>query len=142
MIAVDANVLIKAYVPEVLSENAEKMLQETGKQGLMLVVPDLIFPEIGNILWKKSRLNELTNEEVNEILGEIISLPVKVEPSRSLACLAIEIAMAHGITMYDSIYFSLALVYKTKLITADRKLVARMKAGEFGRHIEWLGHYA
>ncbi len=141
MIIVDANVLIKAYIPEVLSEKASAILQNM-EEGSLLAVPDLIFSEIGNILWKKNRLNELTGEESKEILNEIIALPLKVEPSKSIARLAIEIALSYGITMYDAIYFSLAVVYDTKLLTADRKLVGRLGVGELGRHVEWLGNYA
>ncbi len=140
MIVVDANVLIKAYVPEVLSEKAGDLLRKLERKSPLFVVPDLIFPEIGSILWKKNRLNELTGEESKEILNEIITLPLKVEPSKSIARLAIEIALIYGITMYDAIYFSLAATYDTKLLTADKRLVDRLEVGELGRHIEWLGN--
>jgi len=122
-LVVDASVLIKFYVPEILSDRAERLLAKVEKKDIDLLAPDLIYPEAGNILWKKQRLKELTRSEVEEITDAILSLPLKIEPSQSLLPLALDIAVAYGITVYDAVYVSLAKVYETTLITADRKLV-------------------
>jgi predicted nucleic acid-binding protein len=49
---VDASIVIKWFVDEVHSE-AARSLQEDQYE---LSAPDLLWPECGNILWKKVRL--------------------------------------------------------------------------------------
>lgn len=139
--AVDASVLIKGYIPENLSEKANKVFEHVVEGKLLLIAPDLILPEVGNILWKKHRLKELTEIEVNEILKEILLFPLKIESSKSLITFALELAIIYDITVYDSLYFSLALLYNTKLITADERLVDKLKVSEYRKYIKWLGEY-
>ena len=90
----------------------------------------MIYPEAGNILWKKQRLKELTHSEAEEITDDILSLPLKIEASKSLLPFALDIAIPYGMTVYDASYLSLAQVYETTLITAHRKIVdVRASAG-------------
>lgn len=138
-LVIDASVLIKVYVPENLSDKADDLFDNVEKNEIILLAPDLIYPETGNILWKKHKLKELTIPEVKKISEEIISLPIKIEPSISLIQLAIDIGISRNITVYDAIYISLAAIYKTKLITADKRLVDAISGGTFRKHVEWLG---
>jgi predicted nucleic acid-binding protein len=140
-LVMDASVLIKFYVPEILSDRAERLLAKVEKKDIDLLAPDLIYPEAGNILWKKQRLKELTRSEVEEITDAILSLPLKIESSQSLLPLALDIAVAYGITVYDAVYVSLAKVYEATLITADRKLVDVLAKTDLKDSIIWLGSY-
>ena len=140
-LVMDASVLIKFYVPEILSDRAERLLAKVEKKDIDLLAPDLIYPEAGNILWKKQRLKELTPSEVEEITDAILSLPLKIEASESLLPLAVDIAIAYGITVYDALYLSLARVYETTLITADRKLVEVLAKTDQKDFVTWLGSY-
>jgi predicted nucleic acid-binding protein len=101
----------------------------------------LIYPEAGNILWKKQRLKELTRSEVEEITDAILSLPLKIESSQPLLPLALDIAVAYGITVYDAVYVSLAKVYEATLITADRKLVDALAKTDLKDSVIWLGSF-
>jgi len=140
-LVIDASVLIKFYVPEILSDRAERLLAKAEKNEIDLLAPDLIYPEAGNVLWKKQRLKELTRSEVEEITDAILSLPLKIEASKSLLPLAVEIATVYGITVYDASYFSLARVYEATLITADRKLVETLAKTDQKDSVTWLGSY-
>ena len=140
-LVIDASVLIKFYVPEILSDRAERLLAKVGNKDIDLLAPDLIYPEAGNILWKKQRLRELTRSEVEEIADAILSLPLKIEASRSLLPLAVDIAIAYGITVYDALYLSLAKVYETTVITSDRRLVDVLAKTDLKDSIIWLGSY-
>jgi len=140
-LVIDASVLIKFYVPEVLFDRAERLLANVEKGDIELSAPDLIYPEVGNILWKKNRLKELTRSEAEEITDAILSLPLKIEASRSILPLAIDIAIACGITVYDAIYVSLAKVYETTMITADRKLADALAKTDLKDSVTWLGSY-
>lgn len=140
-LVIDASVLIKFYVPEILSDRAERLLAKVEREEIGLLAPDLIYPEAGNTLWKKQRLKELTRSEVEEITDAILSLPLKIEASKPLLSLAVELATAYGITVYDALYISLAKVYETTLITADRKLAERLDKTDLRDSVTWLGSY-
>jgi predicted nucleic acid-binding protein len=138
---IDASVLIKFYVPEILSDRAERLLAKVEREEVGLLAPDLIYPEAGNTLWKKQRLKELTRSEVEEITDAILSLPLKIEASKPLLPLAVELATAYGITVYDALYISLTKVYETTLITADRKLAEGLGKTDLRDSVTWLGSY-
>jgi len=140
-LVMDASVLIKFYVPEILSNRAERLLAKVEKKDIDLLAPDLIYPQAGNILWKKQRLKEFTRSEVEEITDAILSLPLKIESSQPLLSLALDIAVAYGITVYDAVYVSLAKVYEATLITADRRLVDVLAKSDLRDSVIWLGSY-
>jgi predicted nucleic acid-binding protein len=83
----------------------------------------------------------LTRSEVEEIMDAVLSLPLKIEASKSLLPLAVDMAAAYGITVYDASYLSLAKVYETTLVTADRKLVNAVAKTDLEDSIIWLGSY-
>ena len=140
-LVIDASVLIKFYVPETLSDKAEGLLTRVEQGDVMLLAPDLIYPEVGNILWKKQRIKELTRSEVEEITDAIVSLPLKIEASKLLLPLAIDIGIAYKITLYDAIYISMARVYEIKMMTADRKLADVMAKTDLKEYVAWLGSH-
>ena len=140
-LVIDASVLIKFYVPEILSDRAERLLGKVERQEIEMLAPDLIYPEVGNVLWKKQRMKELTRSEVEEITAAILSLPIRVEVSKSLLPLAVDVATVYGVTVYDASYLSLARVYETTLITADRKLAEALAKTDLKYSIAWLGNY-
>ena len=138
-LVIDASVLIKFYVPEILSDKAEELLTRVERDDVMLLAPDLIYSEVGNILWKKQRMKELTRSEVEEIIDAIVSLPLKIETSKLLLPLAMDIGTAYGITIYDALYLSMARIYEIKMMTADRKLVDVMAKTDLKEYVGWLG---
>jgi len=140
-LVIHANVLIKLYVPEVLSQKADSLFRDAENRRIDLIAPDLIYPETGNILWKKQRLKELSRPDVEEITEAILSLPLVVEPVKLLLPLAVDIAIGYNITVYDAAYVALATVYKTALITADKKLVDTLSKTILTKNLRWLGTY-
>jgi predicted nucleic acid-binding protein len=138
---IDASVLIKFFVPEVLSDKAEELLARVGEGSVTLFAPDLIYAESGNTLWKKHRLKELTQSEVGKITDLIISIPLKVEPSKALFPLATDVAIAYDVTVYDALYLSMAKLYETQMVTADRKLFDLTAKTNLKRTVSWLGSY-
>jgi predicted nucleic acid-binding protein len=138
---IDASVLIKFFVPEILSAKAEQLLARVEGGSVRLFAPDLIYAEAGNTLWKKRRLRELTQCEVGKITDLIVSFPLEVESSRALFALAIDIAIACEVTVYDALYLSMAKVYETQMMTADRKLFDLTAKTDLKRSVIWLGNY-
>lgn len=138
-LVIDASVLIKFYIPEILSDRAQYLLDSVRQGKVTLFAPDLVYSETGNILWKKHHLNELTRSEVEEISDAIVLLPLKVEPSKGLLSLAVHIGMAYGITVYDAMYVTLSRIHETRMMTADRKLFEKLTKTDLKKYIGWLG---
>ncbi|MBE0599113.1 MAG: type II toxin-antitoxin system VapC family toxin [Desulfuromonadales bacterium] len=138
MVVIDASVLIKAYVPEHGSEQASALLTRLAAGELDLLAPELLYPETGNILWKKTLRQELTPAEAREIAEAIAALPLRIEPTRELTALALDIALETGVTVYDALYVALARIYRTSIVTADAKLVERLGGTEWARDVETL----
>jgi predicted nucleic acid-binding protein len=135
-LVVDANVVIKWHVTEVHTDAAMRLLRDDAPE---LYVPDLVFPEVGNILWKKVRRGDLTEDEARAIGRLVAAAPlVVVHPSAPLLEAALEIAMRTGRTAYDSQYVALAMQMQSRLVTADEKLYNALKDGPLGAYILWV----
>ena len=89
---VDANVVAKWFVPERLSEEALRLLDGAHE----LATPDLMWPEIGNVLWRKAQARELTRRQAGRIIEALEQCPLAVFPSRHLFESALEIALHTG----------------------------------------------
>jgi predicted nucleic acid-binding protein len=117
-IVVDASVAIKWFIPEVHAIFATRLLHTN----LHFIAPDLIFAEVGNILWKKYRSKELTLDTASAILDDFKRLPFNSHENESLLDAAWQIAIVHQCTVYDSLYVALAQTEGCLLVTADRTL--------------------
>ena len=133
-VVVDCAIAIKWFVPEELSAEAEGLLDGTRD----LLAPDLLFAELGNVLWKKVSRQELTTAEARAVLSGISRVPLAVTPSRDLTEAALEIALAHGRTVYDAIYVALAVAHDCTLVTSDERLVRAFGVGPLARHVKSL----
>jgi len=118
VLVVDASVVLKWFVPEIHSDAAHRLLSATHEY----VSPDLLFPEIGNAIWKKVRRGELTAEEGQRLAVDISSIAVETVSTRGLMIDAHALAVTTGLTVYDAMYLALAVRLKTALITADDRL--------------------
>ncbi len=134
-VVVDASVVIKWHVSEIHSDAALLLLRDDGPT---LHVPDLLFAEVGNILWKKFRRSELMAEQARGICRVVAVAPLIVHPARPLVEAALEIAIGSGRTVYDSLYIALAVHMDCQFVTADEKLYNALKNGPLGRRIVWV----
>jgi predicted nucleic acid-binding protein len=66
-------------------------------------------------------------------------VPIEIETSKALLPLAVDMGLVYGITVYDAIYVSLAMIRENVLVTADRKLVEMMGKTDFKKYVAWLG---
>lgn len=126
-LVIDASVLVKAFIPENGSEEAGSLLARAEAAEVGLIAPELIYPETANILWKKVRRNELTLDEAREIAEAVLAVPIRAEAAASTFLLALDIALAFGVTAYDAQYVALAEALDCQLITADQKLASTLE---------------
>jgi predicted nucleic acid-binding protein len=117
-LVVDASVVLKWFVPEIHSEAAHRLLSARHQ----FLAPDLLFPEIGNAIWKKVRRGELTPEDGRTLVADLASVAVETVSTRGLMSEAHALAVTTGVTVYDAMYLALAVRLETALITADDKL--------------------
>ena len=133
---VDASVVIKWFVDEVHAEAARR-LQEDQYQ---LFAPDLLWPECGNILWKKVRRGELIPDEARLIWGALEQQPISAFPSLLVLDLALEVALDTNRTVYDSCYLALAMLLGCQLVTADQRLFNALQDSSYATHVCWVAN--
>jgi len=117
-IVVDASVVMKWYLPEIHSDAALRLL----KSNYEYFAPDLLFAELGSVIWKKVRRGELAEKDGERIAVDLVEVSVGSVPARALVRDAYPLAVATGQTLYDSLYLALAVRLNTSLVTADERL--------------------
>jgi predicted nucleic acid-binding protein len=139
LLVVDASVVVK-WLPIFQHENlvpeAENLLVRWEQGSLDLVAPDLIWVEIANVHWRAARQNRCTPADAQASLALLHRHRIPTVRAESLIDRALQIALLHGRTAYDSLYVALAATSNSALITADQKL-ANALAGSFP--VNWLG---
>jgi predicted nucleic acid-binding protein len=136
---VDASVAAKWLLPamqEPLVEQANRLLGQETEGSADFVVPDLFWPEIGNVLWKAVWRERITPTQAEESLITALSWAFETVPSRQLLERALEIGLRHQRSFYDSIYLALATSQQIELITADERLANAVAAH---LPVKWLG---
>ncbi len=135
---VDAGVAVKWYVPEVHEADAKRFLSPV----FTLHVPELFFPEFGNIIWKKARLlktPEISEAEGRAILELLEGVALTVHAMAQLLKAAFDLAMsAARPTVYDSYYLVLAKTLNCRLVTADQVFYESLNAGPFSPYLLWV----
>jgi len=134
-LVVDASVCVKWFIPEALWQPASTLLDERYD----LHAPDLLFPEVGSVLWKKTLRGEITSTEAMDIVGALKRVPLTIHAADEVLEQAISIALQHGRTVYDSLYLAVACRIDARMVTADERLVNALRTTEFGGRVVWIG---
>lgn len=130
----DASVAIKWYVNEIYTPEAEKLLGASYE----LCAPELIITEVGNILWKKIRRNELTIVEGSKIVDDFLRR-INLHSHVPIIKAAYTGAAMSGQTVYDWTYLALAVSISKKFVTADVKFYAALQTTNLAKHLIWVG---
>lgn len=119
----DASVMLKVFLPEEHSEEAEALILEAvDRDDKLLHVPDLLFIECANVLWQKVRRGHISADAALENLAHLRRMNLPSTPTSELMERALQIAYLHGITAYDACYAALAELLGMPLLTADTRL--------------------
>ena len=132
---IDASVAAKWLAPEPDSPLADALLDDE------LIVPDLLFAEVGNILWKKQLRGEMDASATHVGARWLLQVPVQVHDSASLLADALALALQLQHPAYDCFYLALARQVDAPLVTADRRLHARchaVDAAGWGKRVRLL----
>lgn len=126
-LVIDASVAVKWFVDEDLRAEAERILDLENT----LIAPDLIIPEVTNIVWKKAVRGQIDPSHAGIIAAAICNSPIMLHPSSELNERALEIALDLNHPVYDCLYIACAETADGVLITADQRLHNTAHASEF-----------
>jgi predicted nucleic acid-binding protein len=135
----DASVAAKWVLPsqtEPLSAEAMDLLDRFVRGRVQLSVPDLFWVELGNIMWKASRVGRLSSKAVIDRTTWLFELDIPTFETKPLAEDALNIALEFNRTVYDSVYIALAVRSARPLVTADERLA---NATAVRLPVKWLG---
>lgn len=135
----DASVAVKWFVSgraENLATEAILLLDRYRDGLVRFFVPDLFWPEFGNIMWKSVRMGKCTWDTAELAVRGVQQITFRTISSEGLLDQAFLIATSFDRTVYDSIYVAAAVASRSSLVTADEKL-ANAVAAHFP--VKWLG---
>jgi predicted nucleic acid-binding protein len=135
VLVVDASVAAKWLLPEADAPAALRLLDGRRR----LAAPDLIYCEVGNIIWKHRSRDRLSDDEASLMIEDFLAMPLEVHNGASLLPSALEIAIATNRTVYDSLYLALAIELDAAVVTADQRWSNALRGGPFARYVRPLG---
>jgi predicted nucleic acid-binding protein len=122
---IDASVAIKWVVTEPGTPEALVLLRYPYP-----IAPELLFAECANILWKKVRRRELSPGAAMIAARSLSKSKIRLVPLRRLLPSATGLALQLDHPAYDCTYLALALRRKYRFVTADDRLVAKLRASQ------------
>ncbi len=121
-VIVDASVAVKWFLLEPLSETARDLLDSEAT----LAAPDLVLPEIANVLWKRELTGGITGDQVAAAAAALPIFFDEFVSSVRLMARALEIARALDHPAYDCFYLAAAEEPDTRFVTDDVRLLRRL----------------
>jgi predicted nucleic acid-binding protein len=119
-LVIDASVAVKWVVEEEGTKEALALRDRA------LAAPDLLIAECANILWKKVRRNELSEQEAVFAAGLLARADIELMAMRPYLEAAVRIAVALDHPAYDCIYIALAEAEGLRFVTADTSLLRKV----------------
>lgn len=133
---IDASIAVKWYIPEHSSESTLLYLDLYKQNQALLIAPDLIIAEVGNVIWKKVTLQEITAEEARQISDLFANFcPIKLFSGNKLLPTAMELSLNLNLTIYDSLYLSLAVSEEAIMVTADKEIKKKADKSPFASQV-------
>jgi predicted nucleic acid-binding protein len=136
---IDASVVIKWYVTESDSDAATALLDAEES----FLAPDLLFAECASILAKLVRRGTMTEAGALVIVKTIMDGPFTTVTNAQIADDSLRIALSGAtvVSPYDASYVALAMLFNTHCITADRKLIDKLRGTLAAAHVTLLADY-
>lgn len=123
-VVVDTSALVRLYVPDgPLPAGLEETVEAAWRGDAVLLAPELLLAEVGQVLRKKERTGFLSSEECDAILDAVLALPLETVCHRPLLEDALALARETELTVYDALFLALARGRGADLISADARLM-------------------
>ena len=121
---VDTSALIRMYIPDgPLPDGLSEFFQGVERGFNSAVAPELLVVETANVINKKRKSGELSDDESDRLLADILSVPIRLFPHTPLLSRACELTREFNLTVYDTLYLSLAEDRGAVIFSADNQLM-------------------
>jgi predicted nucleic acid-binding protein len=123
-LVVDASVAFKWFLSEEpLASQALAVLQD----GATLLAPDFLIAEVCNAAWRSAKLGRISQAQVGEIATSLPRFFDVLVSAAGLAPRAAAIAVQLDHPVYDCLYLALAEAEQAVLVTADLRLLGKVR---------------
>jgi len=129
-LVIDASVAVKWVIEE------EGTTEALALRDRALAAPDLLIAECANILWKKVRRHELSEQEAVFAAGLLARADIELMAMRPYLEAAVRIAVALDHPAYDCIYIALAEAEELRFVTADMSLLGKVGQQASARYVD------
>lgn len=136
-LVIDASVALKWFLPEPDSQTAEGLLAGDD----VLVAPTLIVSEVCNAAWKRLRRGETTERHAEWVADRIATTGLTLIPDQTLARRAMATARRLDHPVYDCFYLALAEDRDATMVTADKRLIARVAGTAWDGRVRALADF-
>jgi len=120
---IDTSALMRLFIPDgALPEGLTAAVAGAERGDDVLLAPELVLSEAGQVLHKKRRAGVVTLAELGEIAGGIQSLPIRLSTHHGRMEDACKLANDFHLTVYDALFLDLARTHSARLLTADESL--------------------
>ena len=138
-LVVDSSVAIKWFVVEPFTAEARLILNQYKAGTLVLLAPDLINAEVGNVVWKKHTFQGLAKTDAQQIIDSFLFLTFNLTPTASLLNESFRLAVQLNRTVYDALYLALSIRERCRFVTADERLVNAVSPKY--KNAIWIGNW-
>jgi predicted nucleic acid-binding protein len=133
VIVIDASVAVKWVVREMAHEAALAVVDKPWTR----VAPDLLLPEVTNVLRKKRKAEEITDAQVKSGLLGVKAAVERFIPSADIAGDAFVLAQELDHSAYDCFYLACALG-RGMLLSADDRFIQKCRSGGYDEFVASL----
>jgi predicted nucleic acid-binding protein len=122
-VVLDTSALLRLFIPDgPVSQDAETALRLVEHGKLALLAPELMLAEAAQVLHKKTLAEIISSKERDDLLEEIVNLPIQYLSHKPLLKRSVAVAETYGLSVYDAIFLALAEKYNSVLVTMDDDL--------------------
>jgi predicted nucleic acid-binding protein len=135
---VDANVLLRAFLPDEIQPNAVAIVRGHAIGKIHLKAPALLPYELSNAVWQAERRGRINRSQADRIIESFTNLDIELFPQSWGEMLPL--ARQFGRSAYDAAYLTLAERLGEPLITGDERLYNAVHTKL--DWVMWIGDYA
>lgn len=128
ILVVDTSVAVKWFVDEPDRYSARLLLSAEHS----LFAPDFLIAEVANVLWRKSRIGDISADQMNQALRDLPRFFQRLSPTEDLVLDALVAARELSHSVYDCLFLVLAgAIPDAVLATADERFLAKVAPSSF-----------
>jgi len=120
---IDTSAIIRLFIPDgPIPDGFEKFLRGVERGNNIAIAPELLMVESANVLDRKRKMDEISGTESAQLLIDVLSIPIRYFSHGPLISVAFDLAIEHGLTVYDAVYLALASEQGAILFSADKNM--------------------